>query len=242
MPPSPRELLAQALDAYGDIALHAHKAGVSPKDFLNAQTGRPCPTIPFLRICVAIQHDPLPSIPHKMPEKPSNFDFGFFSMAFRMKRAMNGHNEVQAAAALGYTPATITRIERGDALLIGVVLKVCNYLQVSPFGYLSVSDTPAFSKKIEAAPILRKPRDVSRETLPAELSPLAILIKKRGQELRRAEMVGRALERLEGTSEYADAFNRHQRYLASVAALTLSIDLLRQAEGKEVRVLGSLSA
>ena len=160
MTPSPRELLAQALDAYGDIERHAHKAGVSPKDFLNAQTGRPCPTIPFLRICVAIQHDPLPSIPHQMPEKPSDFDFGFFSMAFRMKRTLEKDCPAAAALRMDIMPATITRIERGDRLLFGVVARAWRYIGIHPFGYLGVS----ILKKIETPPSFFSPSHVSRET------------------------------------------------------------------------------
>src|SRR5580704_15541476 len=143
MPLSPRERLAQALDPIGDYPRLAHKAGVTPREFLNAQTGRPCPTIPFLRICVTIQYDPMPSLPHLMPEKPSDFDFGFFSMAFRMKRAMNKDSEAAAALQLDFMPATIGRIERGDALLIGVIIKACKYVGIHPFGYLSVGDTLA---------------------------------------------------------------------------------------------------
>lgn len=164
MTQSPRQSLATALESITDIARCAHRAGITPREFANAQVARPCPTIPFLRICVAIQHDPLPFIPHKMPEKPSDFDFGFFSTGFRLKRAMNGHDEDEAAAAMGFHRATICRIERGDALLIGVVLKACTYLQISPFGYLSVSDKPAISKKINEAPIPVVRRHVSRET------------------------------------------------------------------------------
>jgi hypothetical protein len=245
MTPSPCERLAQALQNVTDIARCAHRAGITPREFANAQVARPCSTIPFLRICVAIQHDPMPSLPHSMPKKPSDFDFGFFSMAFRMKRAMNGHDEAQAAAAIGFQAATIRRIERADALLIGVVLKVCKYLELHCFSYLSVTDTPAISKKIEAKSHLsiRRPH-VSRETslkIPDDMKPLAVLVRKRGHELRRAEMTGRALERLEGTPEYWSAFNRHQRYLASVANLTLAIEAVRREEGKEVKVLGSLA-
>jgi hypothetical protein len=245
MPLSPRERLAQALDAIGDYAQLAHKAGVTPRDFLNAQSGRICPTVPFLRICVAVRHDPMPELPYIMPEKPSDFDFGFLSMAFQMKQAMRGDSHAAAARRMGFRPATIRRIERGDAVLIGVIRKVCKYIEIHPFGYLAVADTPSISKKINEAKTPAARSHVSRETLPRkraeDLSPLAILIRKRGHDLRRAETTSRALERLEGKAEYADAFTRHQRYLASVAALTLSIDQLRQAEGKEVRVLGSLA-
>jgi transcriptional regulator with XRE-family HTH domain len=241
-PLSPRERLAQSLDAIGDYAQLAHKAGVTPRDFLNAQSGRICPTVPFLRICVAVQHDPMPELPYVMPEKPSDFDFGFLSMALRLKRGLNGHDETQAGAAAGLSPVTISRIERGDSLAIGIIVRACKYMNIHCFSYLNVTDTPSISKKINEAeaPSLRP--SVSRETsAPIEPSPLDILLKRRAYTLRRVDMLGRALVRLEGKKDYADAFARHQRYLASVAALTLSIDHLRQAEGKEVRVLGRLA-
>jgi hypothetical protein len=232
---SPRERLAQALDTIGDYAQLAHKAGVTPRDFLNAQTGRPCPTVPFLRICVAIRHDPMPELPHIMPEKPSDFDFGFFSMAFRMKRFMRQHSEAAAAVEMGFQAATICRIERGDALLIGVILKVCKYIEMHPFGYLSVCDTPAIAKAVEKSP---RPR-VSRETsAPLEPSPLAILLKTRAKTQRRVDMLDKALERLEGKKDYADAFERHQRYLAALAEQTLAIEAVRLAESREVKVFG----
>lgn len=154
MTPSPRELLAQALDAYGDIERHAHKAGVSPKDFLNAQTGRPCPTIPFLRICVAIQHDPLPSIPYQMPEKPSDFDFLLLSIALRMHRGLTGQSRAQIAKALDVSPVTVRRIEEGKSSLVGVILRACTMIGLHPFGFLTVTDTPCRSSR----------DNVSRET------------------------------------------------------------------------------
>lgn len=138
MTPSPRERLAVALDAIGDIARYAVIAGVSPRQFANAQSARPCSTVAFLRICVAVRHDPLPILPHKMPFKPSDFDFEFFSIGFRMKRIERGENDRQAAVALGFSPATVCRIEKPDAMQIGVILRACEYIGCHPFGYLAI--------------------------------------------------------------------------------------------------------
>lgn len=239
MVPSPRERLAQALDVIGDYAQLAHKAGVTPREFLNAQTGRPCPTVSFLRICVAIRHDPMPEIPFSMPEKPSDFDFGFFPMAFRLKRGLNGHTEAQAGIAADLSPVTIGRIERGDGLIIGIIVRACKYMNIHCFSYLSVTDTPSISKKSDDSHRPLKQPHVSRETsAPIEPSPLDVLLKNRANTLRRVETTGRALERLEGTGKYWDAFTRHQKYLASLANLTLAIEAVRTVEEKEVRVLG----
>jgi hypothetical protein len=67
--------------------------------------------------------------------------------------------------------------------------------------------------------------------------PLLILTKKRAHALRRAETCAKALDRLIGHREYLNVRNRYRNYLQTVANLTLAIDTLRQAEGKEVRVL-----
>jgi hypothetical protein len=69
-------------------------------------------------------------------------------------------------------------------------------------------------------------------------NPLLILMKRRSHALRRAETVGKAVDRLESTKEYQNVRKRYRNYLQTVANLTLAIDTLRQAEGKEVRALG----
>jgi hypothetical protein len=71
--------------------------------------------------------------------------------------------------------------------------------------------------------------------------PITILTRKRAWAFRRAETVGKALERLEGTKEYPNVLQRHRMYLQSVASLTLAIEAVRMVEEKEVRVLGSLA-
>jgi hypothetical protein len=94
--------------------------------------------VAFLRICVAMQHDPLPIILHPMPLKPSDFDFEFFSIGFRMKRIMRDENDREAAVALGFSAATVCRMERADAMQIGVILRACEYIGCHPFGYLAI--------------------------------------------------------------------------------------------------------
>ena len=138
---SPREALAQALDPYGDIWRIAVKAGVTDRQMMNAQSGRPVATIAYLRICAAIGYNPLPSIPYDTPQ-PSDFDFAFFSMAFRMKRALSGHSDRNAAEVVNISPSTICRIERADAMFIGVVLRACEYIGIHPWGYCAVINPP----------------------------------------------------------------------------------------------------
>jgi len=72
-------------------------------------------------------------------------------------------------------------------------------------------------------------------------STISILTKKRGNALRRAEMVGRALERLTDHRQWINAYHRRRQYLSTVARLTLAIEAVRLVEEKQVRVLDSLA-
>jgi nitric oxide reductase activation protein len=74
-----------------------------------------------------------------------------------------------------------------------------------------------------------------------DLKPLTILVGRQRNTLRRVETIGKALIRLEGKKVYWEVFNRHRRYLASLANLTLAIEAVRREEGKEVKVLGRLA-
>ena len=169
-PVSPRQRLAQALDTIGDIERYAVLSGVSPREFANAQAGRQVATIPFLRICVAVQHDPLPELAHRMPERPSDFDFLLLAIALRMHRGLSGLSKAELAHKLDVSPVTIRRIEDSKASLIGVVLRVCTLVGIHPFGFLGVTNTASISKKIEvkqrSLKVFASP--VSRETSTGE--------------------------------------------------------------------------
>ena len=75
------------------------------------------------------------------------------------------------------------------------------------------------------------------QTIVTQTTPITILTRKRAWAFRRAETVGRALERLEGKKEWLNVYNRWRMYLQTVAQLTLAIDAVRLAEEKETRVL-----
>ncbi len=66
-------------------------------------------------------------------------------------------------------------------------------------------------------------------------NPILTLTRKRNNALHRAETCSKALERLGGAKEYRNVLMRRNNYLGTVAKLTLAIDTLRLAEGKEVR-------
>jgi hypothetical protein len=156
--PSPREELAEALDVIENVLTRAQitaNAGVTPRQAANAISGRPVSAIAHLRLCASLGLDPLPQIAHP-PVPPADFDAVVFALAFRLRRALLGHSERQAAAAMKVSPSTICRIENAHEMTITVVLKACRYVGGHPFTYFKVAPGAAI---------------VSRETLaPAQLA------------------------------------------------------------------------
>ena len=133
--PSPRERLAGALALVRNTLELPVKAGVSARQVANALKGRPVTTNAYLRICTAIRLDPAPGRQLIVPSKPSEFDFAFFAMGFKIARGLRRHTDRQAAKAIEVAPATICRIELGHVMSIGVVLRACEYIDISPFSY-----------------------------------------------------------------------------------------------------------
>ena len=133
---SPREALALALDPYGDVATIAIRAGVSPRQMMNAQSARPVATVAYLRICAVIQFDPAADLhgdePWHWPE-PQSFDFEHLAIGFLIRRNLNGQTAAEAGKIMGLSAPTVSRIENAHAMQIGVVLKACRYLGMHPF-------------------------------------------------------------------------------------------------------------
>jgi transcriptional regulator with XRE-family HTH domain len=114
----------------------AAAAGVSPAQVSNLIVGQPVSAIAFLRLCCAMAIDPLPQINHPWV-RPGTFDFHLFALAFIIRRGLKQQSERAAAADIGIGAATIVRIERGDALSIGTVLKACIYIGCHPYSYFA---------------------------------------------------------------------------------------------------------
>ena len=144
--PSPRECLAAALEAAAPrfpcrLGGIAKAAGVCTRIIANAAQARPVATVPYLRICAAIGHDPLPELACPYAE-PAPFDATLFAIGFRIARGLCGHSTRQAGEIIGCSAATICRLENAEVISIGVVLRACRYMQRSPWAYC-VSASPA---------------------------------------------------------------------------------------------------
>jgi hypothetical protein len=152
MTPAPQQVLRDALTAkciQGSSPLQslielAQKAGVGVKTIAKASGGHPIPTVDHLRLCAAIELDPLAGIGpshyglQKRYPTPSTFDFGFFSMGFRLKQRLNRHSDRKACQVIGIKAGTLKRLKLAHALPIGPVLRACAYIGVHPFGYFAV--------------------------------------------------------------------------------------------------------
>jgi len=134
---SPRDALADALSCFtrAQAGAIAKKAGVTVRQAANAICGRPVETISYLRICTALEFDPLPEIPHPLLGEPSDFIFGLFGSAFAIRRRLQNLTHRNAGQAIASAAATVVRIERGDVMSIGVVLRACRWLDMHPYGY-----------------------------------------------------------------------------------------------------------
>lgn len=123
-------------------AAFACRAGVNARQIANAASARPVATVPFLRICIAFGFDPLPQIPHLPPVEPRDFDHERFALGFKIGRCLKGQSEREAAAAIDVSPSTVSRLERGHLMSIGVILRACVFLESHPFGWLRVPSVP----------------------------------------------------------------------------------------------------
>jgi len=139
------DALVQSAITIGDLA---SKADVATRVAANALSGRPVASMPYLRICRAINFDPAPTLEMQCC-CGADFDFAYFAMALKIARALKTHSTRQAAKAIGVGASTICRAERGEPTQIGVVLSICRYVGVHPFGYMREVSRETFAETAE---------------------------------------------------------------------------------------------
>jgi len=132
--------LADALAGACSVDELARVAHVPQRIAGNAMSGRPVATNSYLKICLAVGVDPAPTLKMEKSCGP-NFDFAYFAFALKLRRGVNKHTAREAAKATGLSAPTICRAERGEPMQIGVVLALCAYIGVHPFGYMRECST-----------------------------------------------------------------------------------------------------
>ena len=136
---SAAERLAMVLEEFrsSEISAYGSKAGISAFHLAQAMSGRLNATVPYLRLAAAMDYDPTEGQwPFDQPKPIGDFDFVMLAMGLRLRRALNDHTEGQAAKDSAIGLGHVQRLERGDSLCIGSILRACSYIQIHVFGYI----------------------------------------------------------------------------------------------------------
>jgi hypothetical protein len=147
----PRQMLRDALAARCVLALNpihclielGTKAGVGVKTIARATSGGHISTDEYLRLCAAIEFDPMAGFGpayygrHSSFPEPADFDFGFFALALQLRQRLNRHSDNAASRLIGIKGGSLARLKAGYREPVGSVLRACVYIQVHPFGYLT---------------------------------------------------------------------------------------------------------
>lgn len=128
----------------------ARQAGVSPKLVSLARAGKPINAGAYLAVCAAIGINPVDGKPRPVKQLKPNLVWWQLSAALYITRSLKKLDQRAAAKVIGISPATVCRVERGQPVSIGVLIKVCGFVGVHPDGY--------------TAPLVYPPEIVSRET------------------------------------------------------------------------------
>ena len=104
----------------------------------------------YLALCAAVGIDPIDGKPRHVKELSSNVVWWLLSGALHITRSLKKLDQRTAAKVIGISPATVCRVELGQPVSIGVLIKVCAFIGVHPDGY--------------TAPLKCPPEIVSRET------------------------------------------------------------------------------
>lgn len=122
---------------YKDVPVVASRSGVKGRQVANLLGGRPVSADAFLRLALAIGHDPMPGFPKPDDgQLPADLDRVRFALGLRIVRGVNQHNERAAAEQMGLSAATVCRLENAHAMSIGVVIAACKYMNSHVFGWL----------------------------------------------------------------------------------------------------------
>ena len=144
------EVLQSSASSWPQIDAVARRAGVPSKLVSMARAGKAINAGAHLALCAVVGLDPIDGRPRPAKELSPTVVWWLLSGAMYITRSLKGLDQRAAAAIIGVSPATVCRVERGQPVSIGVLIKVCTFIGVHPDGY--------------AAPLVCPPEMVSRGT------------------------------------------------------------------------------
>jgi DNA-binding Xre family transcriptional regulator len=128
----------------------ANRAGVTPRQASLARAGKPVKAGAYLALCAVTGVDPVAGTSRPVRIISPNVVWWLLSGALYITRSLKKLDQRAAAEAIGISAASVCRVECGQPVSIGVLLKVCAFIGVHPFGY--------------TAPLVCPPGVVSRGT------------------------------------------------------------------------------
>jgi hypothetical protein len=128
----------------------ARQAGVTSRQVSLARAGKPVNAGAYLALCAATGIDPVDGEPRPARVISPNVVWWLLSGALYITRHLKKLDQRAAAEAIRISAASVCRVECGQPISIGVMLKVCAFIGVHPFGY--------------TAPLVCPPEIVSRGT------------------------------------------------------------------------------
>jgi transcriptional regulator with XRE-family HTH domain len=128
----------------------ARQAGVTSRQASLARAGKPVNAGAYLALCAITGIDPVDGKSRPAKVLSPNVVWWLLSGALYITRHLKKLDQRGAAEAIGISAASVCRVELGHPVSIGVLLKVCAFIGVHPFGY--------------TAPLVCPPEIVSRVT------------------------------------------------------------------------------
>jgi DNA-binding Xre family transcriptional regulator len=113
----------------------ARRAGVTSRQVSLARAGKPVNAGAYLALCAATGIDPVDAKSRPARVISPTVVWWLLSGALYITRRLKKLDQRAAAEVIGISAASVCRVEFGKPVSIGVMLKVCAFIGVHPFGY-----------------------------------------------------------------------------------------------------------
>ena len=121
----------------------ARQAGVSSRQASLARAGKPVKAGAYLALCAATGIDPVDGKARPAKLLSPNVVWWLLSGALYITRHLKKLDQRAAAEAIGISAASVCRVECGQPVSIGVMLRVCAFIGVHPDGYTAPLNGPS---------------------------------------------------------------------------------------------------
>ncbi len=125
----------------------AIEAGVAPRQVAMARAGKPVCAGAYLALCGAAGIDPVDGGPRPIKRVSANVVWWLLSSALYITRGLRHLDQRAAARVIGVSPATVCRVEAGNAVSAINMIKVCTFIGVHPDGYTTPSNSKCVSRE-----------------------------------------------------------------------------------------------